>query len=378
MARAGLGSLWTCLFANDFSPMKAAVYRANWGGAHLVEADIGRIAASDLPGRADLVWASTPCQDLSLAGNAVGLGQPGGTATRSGAFWPWWRVMTDLAKLGRKPAVIVLENVVGALSSNGGADFGVIAREFVDAGYSFGAMVVDARLFLPQSRPRLFMVGVDNTITLPPSLQMVGPHSQWHTASVQAAFDRLPVALRDGWVWWGLPSPLARRADLSSLIEDQPTGVAWHSADATRKLLDAMSPANSAKLKQAQASGRRVVGTIYKRTRPDGTGAKRCRTEVRFDGVAGCLRTPSGGSSRQTVIVVEGRRVRTRLLSTREAARLMGLADGYKLPTNYNDAYHVCGDGVAVPVVRFLSQHLLEPLVAAAGGADVGAAKIAL
>jgi DNA (cytosine-5)-methyltransferase 1 len=87
------------------------------------------------------------------------------------------------------------------------------------------------------------------------------------------------------------------------------------------------------------------------------------RAEVRFDEIAGCLRTPGGGSSRQTIIVVHGNKVRSRLLSPREAARLMGLPDEYVLPKNYNDAYRLMGDGVAVPVVSHLSRYLLEPLV---------------
>jgi DNA (cytosine-5)-methyltransferase 1 len=89
------------------------------------------------------------------------------------------------------------------------------------------------------------------------------------------------------------------------------------------------------------------------------------RAEVRFDDVAGCLRTPAGGSSRQTIIVVDGAKVRTRLISTRETARLMGLQDEYKLPKNYNEAYHLTGDGVAVPVVRHLAEHLFEPILTA-------------
>jgi DNA (cytosine-5)-methyltransferase 1 len=84
---------------------------------------------------------------------------------------------------------------------------------------------------------------------------------------------------------------------------------------------------------------------------------------VRFDEIAGCLRTPGGGSSRQTIIVVQGNKVRSRLLSPREAARLMGLPDEYILPGNYNDAYRLMGDGVVVPVVRHLSRYLLEPIV---------------
>jgi len=98
------------------------------------------------------------------------------------------------------------------------------------------------------------------------------------------------------------------------------------------------------------------------------------RAEIRFDDVAGCLRTPAGGSSRQVIMVVEGKRIRSRLLSPREAARLMGLPDSYLLPKNYNAAYHLAGDGVAVPVVRHLAQHLLEPLLEYNANPDAKAA----
>lgn len=371
MARAGLGSGWRCTFANDFSPMKAAAYKENWGSSHFREGDVGAIKTADLPGHPDLVWASTPCQDLSLAGNAAGFGQADAvSATRSGAFWPWWRLMQALIANGRKPRTIVFENVVGALSSNKGADFAVIANAFHAAGYALGALVIDARHFLPQSRPRLFVIGVDKVFPIPSAVHRLGPQVPWHPTSVQNAFDRLPKAIQAEWVWWALPSPMMRRPELSSMIQDEPTGVQWHTPVATKALVAMMTPANKAKLTQAQALGRRLVGTVYKRTRPDASGKKACRAEIRFDGIAGCLRTPSGGSSRQTVMVVDGKSVRSRLLSTREAARLMGLPETYNLPASYNDAYHVCGDGVAVPVVRFLAQHLLEPILAAAGDAS--------
>lgn len=104
-----------------------------------------------------------------------------------------------------------------------------------------------------------------------------------------------------------------------------------------------------------------MVGCVYRRTRTEG-GKKMQRAEIRFDDVAGCLRTPSGGSSRQVIVVVDGSRVRSRLISARETARLMGLDDSYKLPKNYNEAYHLTGDGVAVPVVRHLAQHVFAAL----------------
>jgi DNA (cytosine-5)-methyltransferase 1 len=78
MARLGLGDDWRCAFANDFDPVKAATYRANFADAadHLHQGDVWKLSAADLPGLAGLAWASSHCQDFSLAG-------PGGTGRRA-------------------------------------------------------------------------------------------------------------------------------------------------------------------------------------------------------------------------------------------------------------------------------------------------------
>lgn len=359
MARAGLGPAWTCLFANDFNAKKAASYRANWGGDHIWVGDVAKVRPDQLPGTADLAWASFPCQDLSLAGSGAGL-----TGARSGTFWPFWKHISDLRDEGRAPATIVLENVYGAITSHAGRDFSAIMSALSDGGYRCGAVVVNAAHFVPQSRPRLFVIGVREDLDIPDEHHSDGPSDAWHPQALRKAQGDLPDAAKTRWVWWNLPQPALRNIGLADVIEDEPKGVTWHTAAETARLLGMMSDTNIAKVNVARRSGRRVVGTIYKRTRADGPGgAKVQRAEVRFDDVAGCLRTPAGGSSRQTIIMIDGDTIRSRLLSPREAARLMGLPDDYALPEKYNDAYHLAGDGVAVPVVRFLAETLLEPII---------------
>jgi DNA (cytosine-5)-methyltransferase 1 len=183
---------------------------------------------------------------------------------------------------------------------------------------------------------------------------------------LRTALDSVSAKVRKNWIWWSLPEPASRNTTFADLIEDNPSGVEWHTPAETRRLLAMMSDVNRAKLDVAKDAKRKLVGAIYKRTRFDETGRKVQRAEIRFDDVAGCLRTPAGGSSRQTIMIVEGKKVRSRLLSPREAARLMGLPEEYVLPNNYNEAYHVAGDGVAVPVVRFLAHHIFEPILASA------------
>lgn len=354
MARIGLGQGWRCLFANDMDDKKAAAYRANFNDApELKVCDVAALSSSDLPGAADLAWASFPCQDLSLAGNRGGL-----AAERSGAFWPFWRLMQGLVAENRAPRLIALENVCGALTSHEGKDFLAIAEAFTQAGYRFGAVVIDAAHFLPHSRPRLFIIGARADLEIPRRLKTVAPDSVWHPSTVRERVKQLPFKARRRWVWWRIPTPPARKAVFADLIEDAPQGVEWHTPAETRRLLGLISEVNRAKVSRAQAAGRRMVGGVYKRTR---NGEQ--RAEVRFDDVAGCLRTPVGGSSRQTILIVDGPRIRSRLLSPREAARLMGLPESYELPDRYNEAYHIAGDGLAVPVVRHLAANLFEAML---------------
>jgi DNA (cytosine-5)-methyltransferase 1 len=361
MARAGLGEQWNCLFANEFDLKKTESYKKYWPTPDVLKiGDIGKLKGADVPGKADLVWASFPCQDLSLAGAGAGL-----NGDRSGTFWPFWRLMQALIEEDRAPKIIVLENVCGTLTSHGGKDFSAICSTYAKAGYRFGALVVDAVQFVPHSRPRLFIIGIRSNFALTTSLANDGPmrSSPWQPRGLLNAFEKLPPKVREKWIWWNLPMPLPRNVGFADLIDDDPLGVEWHTVSETAKLLRMMSGINREKLDEAQGAGRRVVGTVYKRTRVDEVGRKVQRAEIRFDDIAGCLRTPAGGSSRQTIVVVDGKNVRSRLISPRETARLMGLPEDYELPPNYNEAYHLTGDGVAVPVVRHLAQHIFEPLL---------------
>jgi len=366
MAKAGLGEGWRCLFANDFNQMKAATYRANWGEGKLVCSDVATVRTSDLTGVADLAWASFPCQDLSLAGNYRGMGHPASAImTRSGTFWPFWKLMRRLGQEQRAPRVIVLENVYGTLTSHGGKDFAAIASALSDEGYRYGAVVINARLFVPQSRVRVFFIAVREDEAIPANLTSDTPQSDWHPASLLTSYDRISTEAQKNWLWWNIQKPAPRKSVFADLIEVSPTDVEWHTPAQTNHILDMMSPVNRAKVDAAKLNKRKTIGCVYRRTRPNENGGKLQRAEVRFDDIAGCLRTPAGGSSRQTVLVVENGKIRSRLLSPREAARLMGLDDSYKLPKRYNDAYHVAGDGVCVPVVRHLAKSLLEPILAA-------------
>ncbi|BDI29529.1 DNA (cytosine-5-)-methyltransferase [Capsulimonas corticalis] len=334
LASEGLKSQFDVVWANDFAPKKALVYQANHPG-HLHVGPIQEVRGGDLPAAA-LAWASFPCQDLSLAGRMLGMH----SGTRSGLVWEWLRILGELRE---RPPVVVAENVSGLLSSEGGAHFRMLHAALSDLGYRVGALALDAARWLPQSRPRVFVVGARRDLD---TKALEALDASWaHSEAVRRVSDT------DGWVWWDLPEPPQRTVRLSSLIDrDAPVHADARAAHA----LSLLSDRHRRKL-SALANGDIVPG--YRRVR-DG----RQVLELRFDGVAGCLRTPSGGSSRQVIVIRRGDEFQTRLLTVREAARLMGAPETYQIPGSYNDGYKAMGDAVAVPVVEHLARHLLASL----------------
>jgi DNA (cytosine-5)-methyltransferase 1 len=363
MAREGLGRHWSCLFANDSSPIKARAYCDNWGASDFDGRDVHDLAVEDLPDVADLAWASFPCQDVSVAGPGHGIGDAKSSVfTRSGALWPFFELMKALGADNRKPPLLVLENVMGLLTLAGGRDFAAICARLSNLGYRYGGTVIDARHFVPQSRPRVFLVAVDRAVAIPRAMDHRMATSHWHPPVLMRAFQGLNRSARKDWIWWNLGEPPALPDDaiLNSLSLK---GADWNSDAETKRLLGMMTRRNLDRLDVARARAP-MVGSLYLRMRPNGKRNMQ-RAEVAFGPTLGCLRTPRGGGSRPRIVLVERKRTRTRLLTAREAATLMGLSDDYVLPQCYEHAFQVIGDGVAVPVVAFLKDKLLEPLAAA-------------
>lgn len=335
----GLKGCFKPVWANDICEKKADVYQANHGSNTFHHGSISDIQGRDLP-LAHMAWASFPCQDLSLAGLAGGIHAP-----RSGLVWEWLRVIDEMPI---PPPVLVAENVIGLVSGHEGKHYRALHNALVERGYCVGSIVLDAKHWVPQSRPRVFVVATHSDVEIPQDLISPGP--TWaHPKSVERAAQGL-----SDWVWWKLPKPLPRKQGLSDIIEweapfaDESTDRRNISliSERHRNVLDSVPDSNV------------FVAPGYRRTRYG-----KQVLELRFDDLAGCLRTPEGGSSRQVVVIKRGGQLRSRLITTREAARLMGAPDSYVLPGTYNDGYKAMGDAVAVPVAKWLAKFLLAPLV---------------
>ena len=306
------------VWANDISADKFRVYAANLPSEVFSLGSIEDVRGGGVP-KADLSWGSFPCQDLSLAGKTEGL-----AGARSGLFRQWIRVMGEMSRL---PPVAVAENVVGLLSLEGGRHYLKVHEALASLGYRVGAIVLDAVRWLPQSRKRVFVVAARADVDVR-QLSANGP--LWcHPESVMNV-----AGLAKDWIWWRLPEPPPRSITLEDIVDftlpcDPP--------NQTGHLLGLLSCRHKEFVSAAVQSGAKRVFPGYRRTRNH-----RQMLEIRNDGIAGCLRTPRGGSSRQTLLLVENGAVRSRLLSARETAALMG-APSFHLPGSYNDAYMAMG-----------------------------------
>jgi len=364
LVREGLEtSGWSCVYANDINPKKREMYEGRFGAeGHFHLGDVWETVEvlARIPERPFLATASFPCVDLSLAGHWRGL-----DGEHSSTFFGFARALDALGD--RRPRVVMLENVTGFITSQRGKDFESAARALAELGYWLDAFVLDAKSFVPQSRPRVFVVGFRDEEGALPAVRKSS--RDWIVDEWSEIVDgsdktiRPPrlvnlmrsIDLPTGWAAFHLPPPNSQRLDVSELI-DLDDGQDWWDAAAVAKHLDMMSDLHRGSVDALLAEGNAFVGTIYRRKRGDKT-----RAEVRFDGIAGCLRTPKGGSARQIVIAIDGGRARMRWMSAREYARLQG-APNFPLVANTIQNLHGFGDAVCAPVIRWIDQHILTPV----------------
>lgn len=334
---AGIKTLW----ANDYDLNKKNMYEGQWGCGELVLADIHSLSGGELP-TADVAWSSSPCTDLSLAGKRAGL--RGGR--ESSAFFGFTRLIAEMKE--RKPKVIVLENVVGLASSHDREDLRAAAKEFNTLGYAVDAITLDARRFIPQSRPRLFLIGsltpVDggeyDTCLRPDWLAWL--HEDPEIRTFMMPLPKAPELLSKGLT-----------QEIESIPDDD---VRWWSNDRVRQFVDSMAPVQRERLDAFVSSDEISARTAYRRTR-NGIPV----WEMRAEDISGCLRTARGGSSKQAVVLMGKGNLQIRWMTGLEYARLMG-AGWYSLENMRDSQVHYgFGDAVAVPVVSWVAKHMILP-----------------
>jgi DNA (cytosine-5)-methyltransferase 1 len=270
MARLAFGEGWMCAFANDIDPKKGAAYIRNFGPGEMKVCDIAALTTADLPGQADLCWMSPPCVGFSEAGDKEGFDEK-----QSGSFWPAWKLIEGLVAEGRAPRVVAFENVPGLLTSHNGEDIAAIRRAFEACGYMHATIAIDAKSFVPQSRPRIFIIAAH------------GPAGAKVAALAAKAAGNLP----------------RRNVDLIDLLDLDAPPDRWEFSPAKiAHHLAMLGPASRERVDQARLTGRPIAGPFARRMRDVPGSAKRIQqVEVRLDGLTNALRVADGGGSSKTV-----------------------------------------------------------------------------
>lgn len=352
LVRAALEPLgFDVVWANDVEKVKRDLYAANHPAGDFVLGDVRDVRGKCLPAGLRLATSSFPCIDVSLAGNRRGL-----AGSQSGMFWEFARVIDELGPAAR-PCALLLENVVGFASSHGGEDLRRALARLNGLGYSCDVFTIDARHFVPQSRPRMFVIGISGR--LPGGCHAGVPRiSHVRPAWIRDIYLRhrgLDMHHRD------LPPLPEGPSDLAGVIEPMASGdPRWWGKERLEAFTGSLSPIQWRRFDALVHGPQMSWRTAYRRTR-----AGRPVWEIRRDGIAGCLRTTGGGSSKQALVETGHGEARVRWMTPVEYARLMG-ARGYRLRgATSNQALFGFGDAVAVDVIRWIGKHYLVPALSA-------------
>ena len=336
---------WHVVFANDIDPKKAEMYRHNWpNDDHLVVGDIHALKADEVP-NCTLFTASFPCNDLSIAGRWEGL-----HGKESSSFWGLVQIIRNLGE--RRPPLVMLENVVGFLMSHGGCDFEQALLALTELGYTVDAIILNAIHWVPQSRPRLFVLAKRDDGQETRSCALM------NDARPEALFDFINEHPNIRWDIRDLPPLPPPRTRLADIIENLPDDDPhWWNKKRAEYFMNQMSAKHEEQARQMIAGRSYTYATAFRRVRHEKSMA-----ELRTDGIAGCLRTPRGGSGRQILFKAGRGKYQVRLLTARECARLQGVPDSYVIDVPLNQALFGFGDAVCVPAVEWIVQHYLTPV----------------
>lgn len=337
MSAAGIETVW----ANDIDDVKRRLYTAQWGEDDLAFGDVFNVDADTVP-EADIAWASSPCTDLSLAGKRGGLIE----GSESKAFFGFIDVIEHMGD--RAPRAVVLENVCGLSSSHEGNDFRTVVTEFNRLGYSVDAFELNARRWVPQSRPRMFVVGVKSpvhggeidTSIRPDRLAWI--HADPELTTHLTPVEKAPALLSGGF------TDIAEKLD-----ESDPR---WWDERRCKAFVDSLSDIQRKRFDQLKDAGETVARTAYRRTR-----ARKPVWEMREDDISGCLRTARGGSSKQAVVFIGEGRSRMRWMTGLEYARLQGAGNFNLEGFRESQIQYAFGDAVAVPAVTWLMEQAVLP-----------------
>lgn len=278
-----------CVFSSEWDKFAQQTYEANYG--ELPAGDITKIAAEDIPDH-DLLLGGFPCQPFSMIGKREGFEH----ATQGSLFFDILRILKH-----HKPRAVLLENVQGLLTIQGGETFRVVIESLKEIGYNVSFEVLDSQDFgLAQVRKRVIIVGFREDLGIS---NFVFPEGQQTKVPVGTILET---------------SPHPEGYSISKHLQDS---YLYKKDDGKPQVID----------EDSTIQVKTLVSTYHKIQRLTGT-------------------------------FVKGGETGLRLLSELECKRLMGFEDDFIIPVSRTQMYRQFGNSVAVPVIKAVADRMKEYL----------------
>lgn len=293
-----------CVFSSDIDRYAQDTYELNFGDRP--HGDITKIVAKDIPDF-DILCGGFPCQPFSIAGNRKGFDD-----TRGTLFFDVMRIVKE-----KRPAALILENVAGLLSHDGGRTLDIIMRALDEQGYYAKYRLLNARDYgVPQNRNRWYCIAIRKDIV---------PKEEF------AIYDFYPDKS-------DLQYKVSEFVELNDKPEYEPYKI---SVTARKNIERHLRPEH----KMAIASGKIVIANNI---RPS-------KVSLSAHDYSPCLTAKMGTGGNNVPVVVNT----MRKITTTEGLRIMGFPKDYKIKPNYSQSYKQIGNSVVVPIFEVISNKLV-------------------
>jgi len=276
----------------------------------------------------DLICGGFPCQDVSVAGKRKGL-----AGERSGLWFEFRRIIDEL-----KPGWVVIENVPGLLSSNGGRDMGTIVGNLAEFGYWWAYRVLDAQYYgVPQRRRRVFIVASLGTGS-PQEVLFEPESSPWDTPPRRETRSHIAAATQHGFNNFGIKNIAGALSTSGQRIDDD-----------TETFIANTFNGDTGGADDNDAQGNHLVTCFT----PWDNQTKRIHNPaLPAPTLAG---SDGGGGQRFPYFATQ---IGVRRLTPLECERLQGFPDGWTAGQSDSARYRQLGNAVAVPVAYWLGHRI--------------------
>lgn len=282
--------------------------RPEW---NVIEGDVHEIDFRQYDGQVDLVSGGFPCQAFSMAGKRLGFGDIRGT------------LFAEIIRCANEthPKMLLMENVKGLLSHDGGRTFETIRHEVEKAGYTLQWKILNASYHgVGQARERIVMIGIRDDL------------------ADKIAFE--------------YPKPDDRQMTLRDALDGVPDSPGVSYSEKKAKVLDLVPP-GGCWIDLPQDIAREYMKSSY-----DSPGGKRGMAR-RLSWDRPCLTLTTSPSQKQTERCHPDE---TRPLTVREYARVQSFPDDWEFAGGIGSQYRQIGNAVPVEMARRIGVQIVKAL----------------